>query len=94
MSGYPFPLPHAAGPDTPWIRSVGPFPGAFPLALGVGAPGQSLTQEGAGLEESTISPGVRSFSGLGPVSRLRTFLGQVDIPDASLKKTTPAGDTP
>lgn len=28
------PAAPGAGPDTPWIRSVGPFPGAFPLALG------------------------------------------------------------
>jgi len=54
--------PPAADPDTPWIRSVGPLPGAFPLApLGL-VPGRPLAQEGAGLEESTILPGVRPSS--------------------------------
>lgn len=37
--------PLAGGPDTPWIRVVGPLPGAFPLALGIGLPGPSLFQE-------------------------------------------------
>jgi len=47
------PLSPAATPGTPWIRSVGPFPGVFPLApLGL-VPGQPLAQEGGGLEEST-----------------------------------------
>ena len=81
--GVPVPLPLAAGPDTPWIRAVGPLPGAFPFALGV----RTASRPGGGRSgrKYDFARGWASIV-LGPDSRLRTLPGQMDIPDASLQK--------
>ena len=44
--GQPHPLPPAAGPDTPWIRAVGGFPGPFPWDWGLCPPGPPPLQGG------------------------------------------------